>query len=229
MAHPRPGSGSFQQPLSFMGPKFDIFEWHPHLLSCTRYFLDHAQHSAPIQSLAAFINIQLPFQRTHNPIFSSKNSHADHLGPGPSHLGGYHTSFGMTSPHMQGPMPYVSLVPYIRRLVVTGIDNPEILHGFFGDDWAEGIGALHESERRNFMFACKSDNWLRVKTCYDMEDGQTVPFLQPPLNVTEKEIQGAEARWSEWLAMQDWMLGPRAPGAQSTHGYGRVNIKREPE
>lgn len=44
-----------------------------------------------------------------------------------------------------------------------------------------------------------------------MGDGQLVPYLRPLQNVTEKEIQAAEAGWSDWLAMQDWMLGPRAP------------------
>ena len=44
-----------------------------------------------------------------------------------------------------------------------------------------------------------------------MGDGQTVPFLRPLQNVTLAEIEAAEANWSEWLAMQDWMLGPRAP------------------
>ena len=105
----------------------------------------------------------------------------------------------------------VSLVPYIRRLVVTGFDNPSILHGFFGDDWEEGVGPIHDSERRNYLFAAKSDSWLRVKNSYDMEDGQSLPFLRPLQSVTEKEIASAETYWSDWLAMQDWMLGPRAP------------------
>lgn len=68
-----------------------------------------------------------------------------------------------------------------------------------------------EAERRNYLFAAKSDTWLQVKTSYDMADGQTVPFLRPLQNVSEKEIVVAETNWSEWLAMQDWMLGPRAP------------------
>lgn len=44
-----------------------------------------------------------------------------------------------------------------------------------------------------------------------MDDGQSVPFLRPLQGVTEVEIVTAESNWSEWLAMQDWMLGPRAP------------------
>ena len=110
--------------------------------------------------------------------------------------------------------PHVTVLPYIRRLVATGFDYPAVLHGFFGDDWPTGIGPLHEQERRNYLFAAKSDTWLTVKAAYDMGEEQSIPFLRPLQNVTEKEIVGAEASWSEWLAMQDWMLGPREPGAQ---------------
>ena len=108
--------------------------------------------------------------------------------------------------------------------MATGFDFPAVLHGFFGDDWASGVGPVHEVERRNFLFAAKSDNWLKVKASYDMGEGQTVPFLRPLQNVSEKEIQNAELSWSEWLAMQDWMLGPRAP---SEVDASRANIKTE--
>lgn len=136
------------------------------------------------------------------------------------------------------------MLPYIRRLVATGFDYPAVLHGFFGDDWLTGIGPLHEQERRNYLFAAKSDTWLTVKAAYDMGEEQAIPFLRPLLNVSEKEIVGAEASWSEWLAMQDWMLGPREPEAgggqhqqQQQHGGGsghshgggggRVRVKSE--
>jgi hypothetical protein len=72
---------------------------------------------------------------------------------------------------------------------------------------------MHEAERRNYLFAAKSDTWLGVKAHYDMGEEQIIPFLRPLRGATEKEIQGAESNWSEWLAMQDWMLGPRAPGS----------------
>jgi hypothetical protein len=104
----------------------------------------------------------------------------------------------------------VTLNPYIRRLVATGFDFPAVLHGFFGDDWAAGLGHLHEVERRNYLFAAKSASWLDVKSHYDMGDEQSIPFLRPLQNVTEKEIVNAESSWSEWLAMQDWMVGPRS-------------------
>lgn len=105
----------------------------------------------------------------------------------------------------------ISLTPYIRRLVATGFDFPGMLHGFFGDDWELGIGHLHEAERRNYLFAAKASSWLDVKSQYDMPDGQTIPFLRPLERVTEEEIVGAEKNWSQWLAMQDWMVGPRNP------------------
>lgn len=216
-----------------MGAQFDIFEWHGQFQSCVRYFLDHAQHTGPVQAVAAFLNIQLPYQKS-PPISSSITSgtppanydfrsmsspgFSGMAGPGPSSMGSSSKApasmLGGGSQQQQQLQQQVSvtLTPYIRRLVATGFDIPGVLHGFFGDDWAVGVGPLHEAERRNYLFAAKSDNWAKVKASYDMDGDQMVPFLKPLQNVTEKEIVGAEASWSEWLAMQDWMLGPRAPG-----------------
>ncbi|KAI0398260.1 hypothetical protein F5Y17DRAFT_148181 [Xylariaceae sp. FL0594] len=186
--------------------QFDILQWYPHFQSCVRYFLDHAQHESPVQAMAAFINIQLPFQRAHNPVVSSRQ-------PGsPSAISSPSSSAAAGNFPIPGSTPVtVSLTPYIRRMVATGFDFPGVLHGFFGDDWAPGIGHLHEIERRNYLFASKSSNWLDVKSQYDMPDGQTIPFLRPLQNVTEEEIVSAETNWSQWLAMQDWMIGPRNP------------------
>lgn len=78
------------------------------------------------------------------------------------------------------------------------------------------------------MFAAKSDNWLRVKTSYDMDDGQMIPYLKPLQNVSEKEIVSAESNWSEWLAMQDWMLGPRAPVDVDAVGSGGAGRPQAP-
>ncbi|CZR39333.1 uncharacterized protein FPRO_04230 [Fusarium proliferatum ET1] len=199
----------------FQQDQFDIFEWHPKFLSCLRYFIDHAQYSPAVQTVAACVNILLPFQKGNiHPLTPTRN------GP-PS-------SSSSSRGSVTGTLPLgstsITLIPYIRRLIVTGFDTPAVLHGFFGDDWVLGIGRVHESERRNYMFAAKSDNWLRVKTQYDMDDGQTVPFLRPLQNVTEEEIQAAESNWSEWLAMQDWMLGPRAPPDLNEHF---VTVKKE--
>jgi hypothetical protein len=105
----------------------------------------------------------------------------------------------------------VSLIPYIRRLVVTGTDAPLILHGMFGDEWVKGVGLLHEQERRNYLFAAKSEGWASVKKGYDISPEETVPFLRPLREPLDAEIQAAEKMWSQWLAMEDWMVGPRAP------------------
>jgi len=212
----------------FVDAQFDIFDWHIQYQSCLRYFLDHAQYAGPVQAVAAFVNIQLPFQKPHHPILSSQSSRSPPgpsiPGVGPSGVPGPGLSLG-SLPSPPQPLPHVSLLPYIRRLVATGFDFPGVLHGFFGDDWVAGVGQMHESERRNYLFAAKSDNWLKVKADYDMGDDQTIPFLRPLQNASEKEIEAAEAKWSEWLAMQDWMLGPRAPievtaGGVSTGGGG---------
>ena len=179
--------------------QFDIFEWYPKYQSCQKYFVDYAQQSGPVQAVAAFVNIFLPFQRHSNPISSSE----PRLSPG--------GLMGRINPPPHQTHTVVSLVPYLRRLVVTGLDFPGVLHGFFGDDWATGIGPLHEQERRNYLFAAKSGGWASVKKDYDMLPLETVPFMRPLQNPVNAEIEAAEKSWSEWLAMEDWMVGPRAP------------------
>ncbi|KAK2598965.1 hypothetical protein QQS21_005570 [Conoideocrella luteorostrata] len=177
----------FQHP--FQEGDYSILTWYPKFQSCQRFFVDHAQHTEPVQAVAARINIRLPFEKVANdgPISTNLSSSS---GAGNA---------------------CVALVPYIRRLVVTGFDNPATLYGFFGDDWSEGIGPIHDTERINYLFAAKSETWLKVKAHYDMEDGQAVPWLKPLIGVTEMEIVTAETNWSHWLAMQDWMVGPREP------------------
>jgi len=172
----------------------DIFEWYPRYQSCQRYFLDQAQHSVPVQALSAFLNIRLPFQRQTNPTPNSNST----------------STSSSSSSAPPGP-PFVSLIPYIRRLVATGMDFPGVLHGFFGDDWGSGVGPLHEQERRNYLFAAKSGGWAMVKKEYDMHPLETIPFLRPLQGALDAEIEAAERSWSEWLAMEDWMVGPRAP------------------
>lgn len=192
MAFPQAGSSSHSDPRP---PKsdFDILEWYPQFQSCHRHFLDHAQHTKPVRALAAYINIQLPYQKYPNPIST------------------YAASSSPSDGSAAQSDRQVSLIPYIRRLIATGHDSPGVLHGFFGDDWVEGIGSIHEVERRNYLFAAKSTSWMKVKQAYDMSPDETCPFLIPLREATEEEIQAAEAAWSEWLAMQDWMLGPRSP------------------
>lgn len=194
------GASASNPYLPVQDDAFDIFQWYPRFQSCVRYFLETAQHTGPVQAVAALINIRLPFQK-------------------PQHSAGGLSPTGPSLPARipgQPPWPaqsggFVTLTPYIRRLVATGWDIPDILHGFFGDDWAIGIGHIHEIERRNYLFAAKSASWVEVKSLYDLGDEESVPYLRPLQNVTEKEILSAESTWSEWLAMQDWMIGPRSP------------------
>jgi hypothetical protein len=105
----------------------------------------------------------------------------------------------------------VSLVPYIRRLICTGHNTDLILREFFGSGWSSGIGRIHEQEERNYLFAAKSADWHNVKLAYDISSEETAPFLVPLKEVTVKKILDAECDWSEWLAMQDWAVGPRRP------------------
>lgn len=92
-----------------------------------------------------------------------------------------------------------------------------MLRGLFGEDWLNGLADIIESERRNYLFTAKSVNWTQVKGEYDMDDGQTCPFLKPLEDALEEEVQGAERSWGKWLAMQDWMVGPRAPGMRGRY------------
>lgn len=181
--------------------QFDIFDWYPKYQSCQKYFVEHAQQSGPVQAVAAFINIRLPHQHPINPITgpsSRANNSSNSFFPRPAFA-------------PQNSYTSVSLIPYLRRLVVTGLDFPGVLHGFFGDDWASGVGPLHEQERRNYLFAAKSGGWASVKKDYDMLPLETVPFMRPLQGPVIAEIEAAEKSWSEWLAMEDWMVGPRAP------------------
>ena len=162
-----------------------------------------------MQAVAAFINIALPFQRASNPIPGSPSRLTPSLASQP------------TFPPHQTSLS-VSLIPYLRRLVVTGLDFPGVLHGFFGDDWVAGVGPLHEQERRNYLFAAKSGGWASVKNDYDMLPLETVPFMRPLQGPVNVEIEAAEKSWSEWLAMEDWMVGPRAPEhTAGENGQGR--------
>ena len=201
---------------------FDIFVWHPKYASCQRYFLDHAQHSGPVQAVSAFLNIHLPYQRDPPTNSSTVVSPMRSTDPGVGLSNA--SSIGGPSTLPFPPAPSISLTPYIRRLVVTGLDFPGVLHGFFGDDWAAGIGPLHEQERRNYMFAAKSGGWSSVKNAYDMAPLETVPFLRPLQGVVEPEVVAAEKSWSEFMAFEDWMIGPRAPaGNRQAGGNGAGN------
>lgn len=222
-------------------PNFDIIDWHPAYQSCQRYFLDHAQHEPGTQALCALINIRLPFQSLHHPITSStppQNNNNNTHSPSPSHSASHFAlnahlrppNNGLHSPahsstngsSLPAPPTFVSLIPYIRRLIVTGFDKPPILHGFFGDDYARGVSPHLDCERRNYLFAAKHGGWRTCKKHYDAGSGgsgdESVPFMKPLEETRVEEILAAEKAWSQWLAMEDWMVGPRAPGEAGSAG-----------
>lgn len=219
-----PSEQGRDQPMAQSDFQLDPLEWYPHFQNCRRFFLDHSQHNPGIQAVAAWMNILLPYQRQSNPITSCST-------PTPSTTGssrGAHPSFGRSASSSVGGASEcqdqsVSLNPYIRRLVVTGCDTQRVLQTFFGDDWVKGIGQLHQIERRNYLFAAKSGSWLEVKASYEPSPNETIPYMMPLRNPTESEIRAAEEKWSEWLALQDWMVGPRAPPSEAMNAH----IKRE--
>jgi hypothetical protein len=231
---PPPTSSYTTQPHPLAGEAFDIFAWHAAYLSCQKYFLDHSQHETHVQAVAALLNIQLPFQWPLNPLANFGNASVDLASPTARFGQPTSTRPTVSSPNRANPIPQpprpainqpnnVSLIPYLRRFVITGWDTEPILHGFFGDDWRQGIGHLRACERRNYLFAAKAGGWEKVKSQYDMDANQTVPWLQAPQNVKSAEIESAEQTWSSWLALEDWMIGPRAPGieedgAEGSHG-----------
>ncbi|KAL4882818.1 hypothetical protein BJY04DRAFT_35442 [Aspergillus karnatakaensis] len=114
------------------------------------------------------------------------------------------------SPAGQGSC-HVSLRHYIRRLIVTGYDRPSIFQEFFGSDWAGGIGDIWQQERLNYLFTAKSNGWAATKAAYDILPDEHLPFMHPLHDATEEELSTAEKGWSEWLAMEDWMVGSRSP------------------
>lgn len=223
-------------------PAFDILDWYPAYQSCQRYFLDVAQHEPGTQALCALINIRLPFQNLTNPITSVSPASQDPAnttrsppsgpaagGAGQPSTSTYLFSFpqapdnSLPSPSRsrassgQPPGPFISLIPYLRRLVVTGFDKPAILHGFFGDEYARGVLPHLDCERRNYLFTAKHGGWRTCKMQYDIGSGgaegdETVPFMKPLDGARAEELVAAEKAWGKWLAMEDWMVGPNAPG-----------------
>lgn len=174
--------------------KLNPSEWFPIYQSCIEHFVNVAQHRPLAQSLAAHINILLPCQRATDGILNLSESSQ----PTTTHNGTQQREI-------------FSLIPYIRRLVVTATDTPTIMQELFGANWLQGVGSILSQERINYLFAAKSGGWLKTKAQYDILPYETVPFLKPLRDPHEEELRAAEARWSEWLAMEDWMVGPRSP------------------
>ncbi|KAK6611066.1 hypothetical protein H4I96_02664 [Botrytis cinerea] len=161
--------------------------------------------------------------------------------PGPSSLGRmvFEESFRSPTRGRSPPSPgypqSVSLIPYIRRLIVTGHDDPRIMGTWFGSNWVQGIGTIHELERRNYLFASKSKEWLDVKKYYDdsLAAEQSTPYMIPLPKIEEAELSSADEAWSGWMAMQDWVIGPRTPQSlmppsrSRTPHYNSPRIKKE--
>ncbi|OKL55572.1 hypothetical protein UA08_09153 [Talaromyces atroroseus] len=172
--------------------KVNFSEWFPIYQSCIEHFVNVAQHRPLIQSFAAHINILLPYQRTADKILNSSESTNQQL-------------------------PF-SLTRYIRRLVVTATDTPNIMQDLFGANWIQGVGTIHSQERINYLFAAKSSGWLQTKAQYDVLPYETVPYLRPLRDPQEEELRVAESLWSQWLAMEDWMVGSRSPFEEDSLG-----------
>lgn len=151
-------------------------------------------------------------QSLDRPIYNASGSA---LGPGASPTGYYPRPVNPAEAQQREPQVTISLRPYIRRLVVTGFAASNILHGLFGDHWQAGVGPMVEEERRNYLFISKAASWEQVKAHYDMGDEQTVPHLSPLNDATEDEILHAETEWSNWMLMQDWLVGSRTPTSSS--------------
>ncbi|KAL5339201.1 hypothetical protein BJX70DRAFT_174867 [Aspergillus crustosus] len=167
-------------------------DWYPRYSACVAHFVDRAQYLPAVQSLAAYINIRLPCQQLSKPVtrYDASSASASAIGQG---------------------SPQVSLRHYIRRLIVTGNDTPAILEAFFGNDWIGGVGNICKQERMNYLFTAKSNGWASTKAAYDILPDEHTPFLRPLHEATEQELGAAEKCWSEWLAMEDWMVGSRSP------------------
>lgn len=187
----------------------DIFEWYPAYQSCQRYFLDHAQHDYPVQAVTALINIRLPCQWLATSVMHWTVPLTHVTDPMTYNLLLLRRPYSMMNSRSQSAPTWVSLVPYIQRLVVTGMDKEGIMHGFFGDNWKKGIGPIQEHKRRNYMFAAKSVGWAQVRCMYDISPHESVPFMNSLQSVHIDEIESAETKWSRWLAMEDWMIGPK--------------------
>ncbi|KAJ5594420.1 uncharacterized protein N7459_000628 [Penicillium hispanicum] len=164
--------------------RVDPTGWYPHYKHCVQYFLECSQHTPAVQSVAAFVNIRLPCQRA-----------PESAAPGPG----------------QSLESFVSLRPYVRRLIITAQDSPVTMRTFFGESWEAGVGCIYKQERANYLFTAKSSGWASTKAAYDILPDEQTPFLRPLREPSEDEIRAAEGRWSEWLAMEDWMVGARSP------------------
>ncbi|KAB8201715.1 hypothetical protein BDV34DRAFT_216059 [Aspergillus parasiticus] len=185
-----------EPPVDAEFSQVDLNEWYPRYWACMQHFLSQGQHSPQVQSLAAFVNIRLPYQRSTVPVIGF---------PAPQNM----------DSGVEGTYNAPSLRPFIRRLIVTGYDTPSVLQAFFGDDWQAGVGCVCKQERINYLFTAKSGGWTSTKAAYDMLPDEQTPFLRPLRDATEEELRIAESRWradaptSPWLAAYVDLLAGR--------------------
>ena len=50
--------------------------------------------------------------------------------------------------------------------------------------------------------------------------------MRPLQGAISQELEAAERSWSEWLAMEDWMLGNRCPEGLRGVGAGSAGVNR---
>ncbi|KAI5287090.1 hypothetical protein KEM54_006250 [Ascosphaera aggregata] len=184
------------------GDDFDIFTWYDHYEACRRYFLEVAQWNRDIQALCALMNIRLPYQRSSWATAAAAAAAGEDTTRATRPL-----SCMDVSSYTDG----FSIIPYMRRLVATGLDTDSILHGFFGDFWRAGVGHIRKQERFNYLFAAKTGNWEKCKAMYDIQPFETIPFLRIVQGTDSDELSQANERWGRWMLMQDWLIGPDAP------------------
>lgn len=189
--------------------------WHKSYCECMQYFINEGQRLQEVRILANFINIRLPFQRNQR-----------HLQP--SQLNEAGSSYEReTLPYSQDL--FVSPIPYIRRLVATGSDEPAVFDKWFGSAWSVGIGMLVHHERRNFCFAARSGNWLAMKQAYDMPPDEQIPWIRPSLPSDEFSEKQYDDIWMQFEAVRDYRspsykhrppiadMAPHWPGSAPYH------------
>lgn len=264
-------------------PPFSPDSWIDCYRECIRYFVVTGQFQPAAQTLSAFVNIRLPFQRpvpdapkqsslqevlerSLNPdvgilapndgqpwisasykVFDSLPGHttADSseypeepvAGPSNSNLPPNLTipststipsgsrgptpfpaeSFEPTTTPRHSPPPipsptnvmspsltkaayygWVSPVPYIRRLVVTGNDQNTNFLLWFGPNWERGMAMTIEHERRNMFLAARESTWLQVKESYDIGFDESVPYVCPRKPDDDEEWNRLGSYWYKW-------------------------------
>ncbi|KAB8227675.1 uncharacterized protein BDW43DRAFT_304420 [Aspergillus alliaceus] len=118
-------------------------------MACAQHFIDEVQYSSYVQSLAALINIRLPFQHSPDRLVSVSESMSPRVA------------------RTTKTFPYIPLRSYIRQFIVTG------------NDTTPGLGCVWKQERPNYLLTAKSGRWRATKFAYDILPDEQIPFLRP--------------------------------------------------